>query len=178
MRFKLLGREVRIKNRDATLVSVAGAIVLFVLPFLARGALTNEIYSLPVYALLSFNRMVLAYVASIAFAVLYGYYAATKKLGEKYLVPILDVLQSMPILGFFPAVLFLFVTILPNQQLGTEFAAIFLIFTSMAWNLAYAVYESYHNIPKELKRAASVFGFRGPGFFAKIAVPADRKSVV
>jgi NitT/TauT family transport system permease protein len=167
-------------GNDSKRYAVAGALAVaaaaFFLPVVMERLPSRATY-LPIYALFSFNRMLLAYLASLVFAVLYGYYAATKDYGEKYLVPLLDILQSIPILGFFPAVLVLFVSMLPGGA-GTELAASFLIFTSMAWNMAYAVYESAKAIPDELRRAAEVFGMRGPNYFALVIVPASVPKLV
>lgn len=164
--------KIAVRRSQLILCLLAFAVAAIALPILARRQLSPEISALPLYALFSFNRMLLGYILSVIFAVFYGYYAATKPWGEKYLVPILDVLQSIPILGFFPAVLVLCISLSPSQQLGTELAAAFLIFTSMAWNMAYAVYDSAKAIPSELDSAAKTFGLKGPSYFARVIVPA------
>lgn len=109
----------------------------------------------------SFVRMLLAYAMSLVFALSYGYFAATSRTGERLLIPILDILQSVPILGFFPVAIGLFVTAIPGSPVGPNLASIFLIFTSMSWNMAFGVYESLKSLPSELKEATDSFGARG-----------------
>jgi NitT/TauT family transport system permease protein len=119
-----------------------------------------DLKKLPYYAASSFLRMSLAYFFSLCFALSYGYIAATNKNARKFMLPFLDILQSVPILGFFPAAVLFFIGLLPGRP-GVEVAAIFLIFTSMAWNMAFGVYESLTTIPKELVEAADSFGLHG-----------------
>jgi NitT/TauT family transport system permease protein len=113
---------------------------------------------LPFYAVLSTLRMMAAYGLSLAFSLVYGYMAATRRRAEKLMMPLLDVLQSVPILSFLPAVLLSFSAILP-EALAAEAASIVLIFTSQVWNLTFAWYQSLTTIPKELREASSAFGF-------------------
>ncbi len=115
---------------------------------------------LPYYAASSFLRMSIAYFFSLCFALSYGYIAATNKNARRFMLPFLDILQSVPILGFFPAAVLFFIGLLPGRP-GVEIAAVFLIFTSMAWNMAFGVYESLTTIPKELVEAADSFGLHG-----------------
>ncbi len=120
----------------------------------------SELEKLPFYAVSSLLRMGIAYVFSLFFALSYGYIAATNKTARKVMLPVLDILQSVPILGFFPAAVLFFIGLLPGRP-GVELAAIFLIFTSMSWNMAFGVYESLTSIPKELVEAADSFGLHG-----------------
>jgi NitT/TauT family transport system permease protein len=112
--------------------------------------------ALPWYALLSTGRMLLAYLLSLLFTLTYGYMAARNHTAEKILMPLLDVLQSVPILSFLPVVLLSLSVILP-EAFATELAAIVLIFTSQAWNMTYSFYQSITTIPKELLEASAVF---------------------
>ncbi len=114
----------------------------------------------PYYAASSFLRMSIAYFFALCFALSFGYIAATNKKARKIMLPLLDILQSVPILGFFPAAVLFFINIIHGRP-GVEVAAIFLIFTSMAWNMAFGVYESLTTIPKELVDAADSFALRG-----------------
>ena len=109
----------------------------------------------------SFLRMLLAYGLSVGFSLTYGYFAATSRTGERLLIPILDILQSVPILGFFPFAIGLFVAALPNSPAGPNLASIFLIFTCMSWNMAFGVYESLKSLPAELREATDSFGATG-----------------
>ncbi len=136
-----------------------------------RGAVSTDLARLPGYALASFLRMTAAYGASFLFALSYGYVAATNRRAERVLLPILDVLQAVPVLGFFPVAIFFFVHLVPGRP-GVELAAIFLIFTNQAWNMAFAVYESLTTIPQELREAAELFHLSPRIRFARLFFPA------
>lgn len=116
--------------------------------------------------------MFFAYLISLAFSISYGYLAATNKKAEKLMLPVLDVLQSVPVLGFFPAAVFFFISLFQGSILGIELAAIFLIFTGQAWNMTFGVYESIITIPKDLNDAVDSFGITGIRKFAKLIFPA------
>ncbi len=108
------------------------------------------------YALLSVGRMSAAYALSLGFTLVYGYVAAHNRLAEKILMPLLDVLQSVPILSFLPVVLLSLTAILP-QGIAVELSAIVLIVTSQVWNMTFSFYQSLTTIPRELHEATSVF---------------------
>jgi NitT/TauT family transport system permease protein len=114
--------------------------------------------ALPWYALLSVGRMAAAYFLSLLFSLFYGYAAARNRTARAVLMPLLDVLQSVPILSFLPVVLLSLSAILP-QAFAAEVAAIVLIFTSQAWNMTFSFYQSLTTIPNELREAAAVFRF-------------------
>jgi NitT/TauT family transport system permease protein len=97
-----------------------------------------------------------AYILSLAFSLIYGYAAARRRTAERVLMPLLDVLQSVPILSFLPVVLLSLIAVLP-QGLASELAAIILIFTSQAWNMTFSFYQSLTTMPVELKEAAAIF---------------------
>jgi NitT/TauT family transport system permease protein len=111
---------------------------------------------LPLYTLYSITRMLAAYVLSFLFTMFYGRMAAYNKRAERIMLPILDVLQSVPILSFLPVVLLSLTAIMP-QRLAVELASIVLIFTSQAWNMTFAWYQSLNTIPKELREASAIF---------------------
>lgn len=162
-------------------------IAILILVFLALVAspfiigfynLPPEVFSLPFYGFSSLLRMIIAFIFSVVFAFFFGYYAATNKLGEKLLIPILDVLQSIPVLGFFPAAIAFFILFLNGSSVGVELAAIFLIFTSMAWNMAFAVYESIKTVPRELCDVTRLAGLNSWQRFLKLYLPASIPKVV
>lgn len=130
-----------------------------------------ELQLLPYYAIFSFLRMGSAYFFALCFALSYGYISATNEKARKFMLPFLDILQSVPILGFFPAAVLFFIGIF-NGRPGIEIAAVFLIFTSMAWNMAFGVYESLISIPKELVEASNSFGIRGWNRLENLILPA------
>jgi NitT/TauT family transport system permease protein len=113
---------------------------------------------LPLYAGLSFLRMLTAYIISLAFSLWYGRLAASNRRAEQILLPLLDVLQSVPILSFLPVVL-LGLSAFLSQDIASEFASVVLIFTSQAWNLAFAWYQAQKTVPTELQEAAANFCF-------------------
>jgi NitT/TauT family transport system permease protein len=127
---------------------------------------------LPWYALRSFIRMLAAYGCALAFALVVGYWAATSLLARRFIMPALDVLQSVPILGFFPAAIFFFIRLFRGSAIGMESAAIFLIFTSQAWNLAFSVYESLTTIPDDLTVAVKSSGASGLVRWRRLLLPA------
>ncbi len=111
---------------------------------------------LPWYALFSVLRMLGAYALSVVFTLIYGRVAAYNPRAEKVMMPLLDVLQSVPILSFLPVVLLGLSAILP-QHIAAELASVVLIFTSQVWNLTFAWYQSLTTIPKELREASAIF---------------------
>jgi NitT/TauT family transport system permease protein len=112
--------------------------------------------ALPWYALLSVGRMTAAYLLSLLFTLIYGYTSARNRLAEKLLTPLLDVLQSVPILSFLPVVLLSLTAILP-QGLAAELASIVLIVTSQVWNMTFSFYQSLITIPTEMREASAIF---------------------
>lgn len=114
--------------------------------------------ALPRYAALSVGRLAAAYILSLLFTLIYGSMAARSHRAEQILLPLLDVLQSVPILSFLPVVLLSFSAVLPAAA-AAELASIVLIFTSQVWNLTFAWYQSLKTIPNELREASAVFGF-------------------
>ena len=112
---------------------------------------------LPTYALQTLVRMLAAYTVSLIFSVSYAYIAYRSALWSKVLIPLLDVLQSIPVLSFLPAVVLALVSLFPRQRLGIELASILLIFTGMTWNMTFSFYQSLISIPKELIEASQVY---------------------
>jgi NitT/TauT family transport system permease protein len=112
--------------------------------------------ALPWYALLSVGRMAIAYLLSLSFTLVYGYTAAHNRTAEKVLMPVLDVLQSVPILSFLPVVLLSLSAILP-EDFAVELASIVLIVTSQAWNMTFSFYQSLTTIPGEMHEASTIF---------------------
>lgn len=130
------------------------------------------------YAFSSFYRMVAAYALSFVFAISYGYAAASSKRAERLLLPVLDILQSVPVLGFFPVAVLFLVSLFKGSLLGVELAAIFLIFTSQAWNMAFGVYESLITIPPDLIDATTSLGTSAWQRFKRLLFPACTPKLV
>src|ERR1700727_1833058 len=113
--------------------------------------------NLPEYAARTTLRMLLAMVLSLIFTFTYATLAAKSRRAERLLIPLLDILQSVPLLGFISVTVVFFMALAPGRVLGAEFAAIFAIFTSQAWNMAFSFYQSLRTIPIELSEAAESF---------------------
>src|SRR6266851_957383 len=127
--------------------------------------------ALPGYALASVVRMAAAYLLSIVFSLIYGRLTVSGPWAERLLLPLLDILQSIPILSFMPGVVLALVALFPRSNTGLELAAIILIFTSQAWNLAFSFYQSLRTIPSELHEAAIVARLNGWRRFTKLELP-------
>ena len=126
---------------------------------------------LPLYASFSLLRMFCAYVLSLIFTLVYGHIAATNKRAATFMVPILDILQSIPILSFLPAVVLTLVAIFPHSSIGVELAAIILIFTSQAWNMTFSFYHSAITLPADLSEAATVYHLSPWRRFFRLELP-------
>ncbi|MGQ9516243.1 MAG: ABC transporter permease [Anaerolineae bacterium] len=130
-------------------------------PAVVRGpTISLEPAVLPWYTLRSVIRMLAAYFLSLVFSLVYGYIAADNRRAERFMMPALDVLQSVPILSFLPVVLLSLSAILP-ERIAAELASIVLIFTSQAWNIAFNWYQSLTTVPNEMREASAIFRFNG-----------------
>jgi NitT/TauT family transport system permease protein len=143
-----------------------------------RPRLSVQISNLPYYAFCSFYRMLAAYILSLIFAVSYGLAAARSRRNERIMIPAIDVAQSVPVVGFFPAAIYFFVAIAGGSRLGVEMAAIFLIFTSQAWNLALGVYEAVKTIPADSLESLDSFGVTGWMRLKRLYLPASVPKLV
>ncbi|MBV9353959.1 MAG: ABC transporter permease subunit [Chloroflexi bacterium] len=126
--------------------------------------------ALPGYAVDSLIRMTAAYLLSMAFSLSYGHLAAQSKAAERIMLPVLDILQSIPILSFMPGVVLALLAIFPNNNVGLELAAILLVFTSQAWNITFSFYQSLQTIPRDLSEAASIYHLSGWRRFFQLEV--------
>ena len=126
---------------------------------------------LPGYAARTTLRMLAAMVLSLLFTVTYATWAARSRRAELVLVPLLDILQSVPVLGFISVTVVFFMALAPGRVLGAEFAAVFAIFTSQAWNMAFSFYQSLRTVPAELVEASQCFRFSAWMRFWRIEVP-------
>ena len=126
---------------------------------------------LPKYALFSVARILIAYLISLVFAIGYGQFAAHNARAERILIPLLDTLQSIPVLSFLPPVMVAMVALFPTRQFGVELGSILLIFTGQVWNMAFSVYSSTKNIPHELVEAAGVYRLRWWQRFTQLELP-------
>jgi NitT/TauT family transport system permease protein len=126
---------------------------------------------LPFYVVRTVLRMLAAMVASLLFTLTYGTLAAKSRRAEIILIPILDVLQSVPILGYISFTVVFFMNLFPGRVLGAEFASIFAVFTSQAWNMAFSFYQSLRTIPHDLDEASRAFRFSSWQRFWRLEAP-------
>jgi NitT/TauT family transport system permease protein len=176
-----LGQALRPNIWDAVaLILVIGAMVLIVyggqettLPLSALDVtpVSLDPANLPHYALRTTMRMLLAIVCSIVFTFCYAALAAKSRRAEMVLIPLLDILQSVPILGFLTFTVVFFLNLFPGRVFGAELACVFAIFTSQAWNMTFSMYQSIRNVPKDLEEASQSFHLSGWQRFWRLDVP-------
>jgi NitT/TauT family transport system permease protein len=176
-----LGQALRPNIWDAVaLILVIGAMVLIVyggeqttLPLSALDItpVSLDPANLPLYALRTTMRMLLAIVCSIIFTFVYAALAAKSRRAEMVLIPLLDILQSVPILGFLTFTVVFFLNLFPGRVFGAELACVFAIFTSQAWNMTFSMYQSIRNVPKDLEEVSQSFHLSGWQRFWRLDVP-------
>ncbi|MBI5129406.1 MAG: ABC transporter permease subunit [Rhodopseudomonas palustris] len=127
--------------------------------------------NLPEYALRTTLRMLTAMACSLVFTFAYAALAAKSRRAEMVLIPLLDILQSVPILGFLTFTVVFFLNLFPGRVLGAELACVFAIFTSQAWNMTFSLYQSMRNVPKDLNEASRSFHLGGWQRFWRLDVP-------
>jgi NitT/TauT family transport system permease protein len=140
-------------------------------PFTPQVKISRSPWALPAYAGYSLLRIAIAYALSLAFTLVYGYIAAYNPKAERFMIPLLDVLQSIPVLSFLPGVMLAMVALFPGRQLGVEAGAILLIFTGQVWNMAFSFYASLKSIPREMREAATTYRFSWWQRFVEMEVP-------
>jgi NitT/TauT family transport system permease protein len=116
-------------------------------------------WALPKYTLLSLSRGIIAYVISLGFTLVYGFWAAKSAVAERVLIPLLDVLQSIPVLGFMPGIVLALVATFPKSNAGLELAAVVMIFTGQAWNMTFSFYHSIRSVPNDQREVATAYHF-------------------
>jgi NitT/TauT family transport system permease protein len=133
---------------------------------------------LPLYAAYSTLRMSIAYVISLVFSLAYAKIAVASRSAERVMIPLLDILQSIPILSFMPAVVLGMAALIPGRTVGLELAAILLIFTSQAWNMAFSFHQSLLTIPRELSEASTVYQLSPWRRFTRLELPFGAISLI
>jgi NitT/TauT family transport system permease protein len=181
IRTPALGQALRPNIWDiAALILVIGAMVLIVyggeqttlpLSTLDVHPVSLDPVNLPLYALRTTMRMLLAIVCSVVFTFVYAALAAKSRRAEMVLIPLLDILQSVPILGFLTFTVVFFLNLFPGRVFGAELASVFAIFTSQAWNMTFSMYQSMRNVPKDLDEASLSFHLNGWQRFWRLDVP-------
>ncbi|MBV8700785.1 MAG: ABC transporter permease subunit, partial [Bradyrhizobium sp.] len=176
-----LGQVLRPNVWDVVaIILVIGAMVLIVyggeqttepLSELQASPVSLDPANLPLYALRTTMRMLLAIVCSTIFTFVYAAVAAKSRRAEIVLIPLLDILQSVPILGFLTFSVVFFLYLLHGRVLGAELACVFAIFTSQAWNMTFSMYQSIRNVPKDLEEASQSFHLSPWQRFWRLDVP-------
>ncbi len=127
--------------------------------------------NIPEYALQSLARIFSAYLLSLLFSIWYGYTASRSKIHEKIMIPLLDILQSIPVLSFLPGVVLAMISLFPGKRIGIELACVLLIFTGQVWNMTFSFYHSINTIPKELREVVKVFKMNKFSKFLRLDLP-------
>ena len=161
-------------------IFAAGLSVFYVILVLARSwfgpfnphvEISRDPSHLPLYAAYSLLRITIAYILSLAFTLVYGYVAAYNPRAERIMIPLLDILQSIPVLSFLPGVMLAMVALFPHHQVGVEMGAILLIFTGQVWNMAFSFYSSLKSIPRDMREAAKIYRFNWYQRFTQFELP-------
>ena len=159
-----------------------GAVVAFAREFSAPFTQAIRIdlspVALPKYTLYSLLRGVTALIISYGFALVFGWAAASSTTAERLLLPVLDILQSIPVLGFLPGLVLGLVALFPSRNAGLELAAILMIFTAQAWNLALSFYNSLKSVPEPLREASRIAGWGPWRTFRSLDVPSAAPGLV
>jgi NitT/TauT family transport system permease protein len=141
------------------------------LPAANEPVVSLDYWMLPYYALRTALRMFAALAASFVFTFIYATLAAKSRRAEMVLIPVLDILQSVPILGFLSFTVTFFLGLFPGNVLGAECAAIFAVFTSQAWNMTFSLYQSLRTVPRDLDEVARGFRLTGWQKFWQLDAP-------
>jgi NitT/TauT family transport system permease protein len=140
-------------------------------PYTASVQISLNPWMLPYYAGRSLLRMFIALVWSVLFTFVYARIAARYRAAEKIMIPLLDILQSVPVLSFLTVTVVFFTGLFPHSILGAELASIFAIFTGQVWNMTFSFYQSLIAIPKDLREASALYGIRGLRAFTLLELP-------
>ena len=143
----------------------------WVAPVGTRTEIQLSIGALPRYAMFSLLRIVIAYVISLIFTLAYGYVAAYNARAERFMLPLLDTLQSIPVLSFLPGVMLAMVALFPTRNFGIELGSILLIFTGMVWNMTFSFYSSLKAIPREMREVAEIYRWSWWQRFVQMELP-------
>jgi NitT/TauT family transport system permease protein len=164
---------------DAIVIALAGAILGALIAIGQRFAAPHHevveidlsLWSLPTYTFLSMTRGFAAYLLSLLFTLIYGTIAAHNQRAERVMIPALDVLQAIPVLGFLPGLVLAMISLFPTREVGLELACIVMIFTGQVWNMTFSFHASLRGIPLVLREAATVQGWTGWQQFRLLELP-------
>jgi NitT/TauT family transport system permease protein len=137
-----------------------------------------SLWALPKYTVFSLARGFAAYALSLVFTLIYGTVAANNRAAEKIMIPALDILQSLPVLSFTPAVMLAMLRLFPSREIGLEIAVIILIFTAQAWNMTFSYYSSVRSIPQNLREVSATLHLNRWRIFRLVEMPASMIGLV
>jgi NitT/TauT family transport system permease protein len=137
-----------------------------------------SLYSLPYYTLFSAFRGVAAFCLSLVFTLIVGYWAAKSVKAERILVPMLDILQSIPVLGFLPPLVLALIALFPRTNTGIELACVIMIFTGQVWNMTFSFYSSLKSVPTDFSEVSSVIGLNPVEKLMKVELPFSAMNLV
>jgi len=167
------------KSMKRYLIGFVSGLVLLIL--LYKSVMTYvrnpEMEKLPYYTFRSLLRITLAYLLSLGIGLSFGILSTVNKRFSSIIMPTFDILQSIPILGFFPAAIMIFIAIFPGT-IGLELASIFLLFTSMVWAIFFGVVDAARSIPINILDAAKSFNIKGFGFIKHVMIPAIIPAII
>jgi NitT/TauT family transport system permease protein len=143
----------------------------WIAPVSVRSEIQLSTSALPKYAMFSLLRIAIAYAISLIFTLVYGYVAAYNAKAERFLIPLLDTLQSIPVLSFLPGVMLAMVALFPTRNFGIELGSILLIFTGMVWNMTFSFYSSLKAIPREMREVAEIYRWSWWQRFVQMELP-------
>ena len=141
-------------------------------------ALSLDVGEIPYYTMRTVLRMFIAFAAALLFTLAYGYVAAKSRRARRLMLPLLDILQSVPVLGFLSITVTGFLALFPGSLLGVECASIFAIFTAQAWNMTFGFYHSLITVPAELGEVSAVYGMNRWQRFTKVELPSSAISLM
>ena len=161
----------------AGIAGLAAGVLLFgerfAAPFKDKVVIDLSYWSLPKYVLFTAMRGMAAYVLSLAFTLIYGTTSAHSPKAERVMLPILDILQAIPVLSFMPGAVLTLIAIFPHSQVGLELSCILMIFTGQAWNMTFSFHGSLKNIPAALREVATLNGYTWWQKFSRLEVPSS-----
>jgi NitT/TauT family transport system permease protein len=155
----------------ALILAIVKTAAKFSGPYSAQFQAETSLSVLPSYTAQTLVRMVAGYVLSLVFTLIYAYVAYRSRTARRILIPLLDILQSIPVLSIAPAVVLALIGLFPGQRIGIELASILLIFTGMTWNMTFSFYQSLSGIPTELREAARVYRLNAWARFWTLELP-------
>jgi len=146
--------------------------------FRAAADIDLSVYSLPYYTLFSALRGIAAFGLSLCFTLVVGYWAAKSAKAERVLIPLLDILQSIPVLGFLPGLVLLLIALFPRTNFGLELACIIMIFTGQVWNMTFSFYSSLKSIPSDFNEVSDIIGFNSWEKLRTVELPFSAMNLV